>query len=106
MAKCLQFGQNTDSHKNCRFYYCRDIRRCYTETITVCFLEAYCWTENESVVLCFQAQINDTSVSHFVVTIGSNNFYLPYHIKIQSFNPKGRGPMSPIETIMSAEERK
>jgi len=57
-------------------------------------------------VLCFQIQINDSSASHHVVTVGSTNFYLPYNVKIQSFNPKGRGPESPVKTIMSAEERK
>jgi len=51
-------------------------------------------------------QINDSSVSHYVVTVGSNNYYLPYHVRIQMFNPKGRGPVSPVATIMSAEERK
>jgi len=56
--------------------------------------------------LCFQAQINDSSASHYVVTVGSNNFYLPYDVRIRSFNPMGLGPMSEIETIMSAEERK
>jgi len=63
-------------------------------------------TTNQLVEFCFQIQINDSSVSHYVVTVGSNNFYLPYHVKIQSFNPKGRGPASKVVTIMSAEERK
>lgn len=49
-------------------------------------------------------QINDSSVSHYVVTVGSRNFYLPYKVKIKSFNPKGAGPESPEVTIMSAEE--
>jgi len=57
-------------------------------------------------VLCFQAQINDSSVGRYVVTVGSSNFYLPYTVKIQSFNPMGKGPMSEPVTIMSAEERK
>jgi len=57
-------------------------------------------------LLCFQAQINDSSVGRYVVTVGSINYYLPYNIKIRSFNPMGYGPMSPIVTIMSAEERK
>jgi len=57
-------------------------------------------------VLCLQVQLNDSSVGRYVVTVGYLNFYLPYNIKIQSFNPMGRGPMSPMTTIMSAEERK
>ena len=57
-------------------------------------------------VLHCQAQINDSSVGRYVVTVGSNNYYLPYNVKIQAFNPMGRGPMSPMATIMSAEERK
>lgn len=51
-----------------------------------------------------RAQINDSSVGRYVVTVGSSNFYLPYTVKIQSFNPMGKGPMSDPVTIMSAEE--
>jgi receptor-type tyrosine-protein phosphatase gamma len=50
------------------------------------------------------AVINDPTQLKYVVTIGSSNFYLPYNVRIQAFNPMGKGPMSPVETIMSAED--
>ncbi len=40
----------------------------------------------------------------YVHTVGSKNFYLQYDIKVQAFNVAGRGPESPIVTIMSAED--
>jgi hypothetical protein len=51
-----------------------------------------------------QATINDPTALKYVVTIGSQNYYLPYNVRIQAFNPMGRGPMSPTVTIMSAED--
>lgn len=48
--------------------------------------------------------INDTKATKFVKTVGQNNFYTKYNIKIQAYNPMGRGESSPIVDIMSAED--
>jgi len=48
--------------------------------------------------------LTDVSASHWVVTVGSYNFYTLYNIAIQVFNPSGKGPRSPTVNIMSAED--
>ena len=52
----------------------------------------------------FQKQINNSKVTRFTVTVGPNNYYILYNIKVQAFNPMGYGPMSPQVDIMSAED--
>jgi len=85
------------------------VERTNTHTLTIyllALLSSLFEGKLETVVLCFQVVIRDSSASHYVVTVGSHNFYKPYNVRIQSFNPRGEGPMSPEVTIMSAEERK
>lgn len=48
--------------------------------------------------------INDTTATKFVKTVGQDNYYTMYNIRIQAYNPMGRGDVSPIVNIMSAED--
>ncbi|GFN89730.1 contactin [Plakobranchus ocellatus] len=40
----------------------------------------------------------------FTTTVGADNFYLEYEVKIAAFNNNGTGPNSTVHTIMSAED--
>ncbi|KAL4235250.1 hypothetical protein ACF0H5_006888 [Mactra antiquata] len=48
-----------------------------------------------------KAEIGDVTSYH--VTVGVDNYYLPYTIKIQAYNEKGYGPIGPEATVFSAE---
>lgn len=42
----------------------------------------------------------------YVVTVGTDNYYLQYRVKVAAYNDKGHGPNSTEQVIYSAEGSK
>lgn len=48
-------------------------------------------------------QVNAYANTSFYSTVGVDNFYIPYTVKVQAYNEKGDGPIGPEATVYSAE---
>ncbi|KAL4221661.1 Contactin 1 [Mactra antiquata] len=48
---------------------------------------------------------DDLALKHgkYVITVGTDNYYLPYIVKIGAHNSNGHGPNSTVQTVFSAE---
>ncbi|CAL1546787.1 unnamed protein product [Lymnaea stagnalis] len=49
-------------------------------------------------------QVDNITVSYLHTLVGTDNYYLPYEVKVQAINEKGMGPNSSITIVYSADE--
>lgn len=55
-------------------------------------------------ILVFQVKLGN--VTTYYHTVGTDNYYLLYTVKVQAYNDKGLGPMSDYASVYSAEGSK
>lgn len=51
-------------------------------------------------------QVDNLIDTSLYITVGPDNYYLPYEVMVQAVNEKGRGPNSTVAIVYSAEDGK